>query len=262
MRGFVFGLATLLPLSVVSTSFSAPDAGTSPDAPAMPAESPEAAQQRECADVAGVAFREKRNAGAARAACLKRFEDWKAEFETLFRKIATWQPRGYNGAGEGLEALPDSELETIPDELPGTLDRLMWLATRLHNKTLPFSSEEKGTAVREVQGFVAAEKACRVDKKCMGARAARKTEEEFFASVVSPMCGADQSREQALAAMAHERANPSGYIDVVLLHRLGADVQSAQEQIAGLTPAYTKVRKHPWKGWRSECAPPAGVTAP
>ena len=63
---------------------------------------------------------------------------------------------------------------------------------------------------------VAKEKACRADKKCMATRetkkAAKKAEEQFFAEVVNPMCLADQDREAALAAMAHERANPSGYV--------------------------------------------------
>ena len=70
------------------------------------------------------------------------------------------------------------------------------------------------------------------------------------------MCEADQAREAALAGMARERANPSGYVNKVFLHDQGAIIQNSQDQIAALAPAYAKVRHHAWRGWRGECGPP------
>jgi hypothetical protein len=87
----------------------------------------------------------------------------------------------------------------------------------------------------------------------MAARAARKAAEEFFTSVAAPMCEADKAREAAEAGIAKERANPSGVVDLNVLHSLGAEVQDAKEQIKSLAPAYVKFRHHAWTGWRSEC---------
>ena len=129
--------------------------------------------------------------------------------------------------------------------------RMAAITTDIGGIAMPAASRD--TAWDEINGFVAKEKACRADKKCMGDRAARKAEEQFLAAVVQPMCRADQDREAALADMAHERANPSGYVDKVLLHDRGAAVQTAQEQLAAMSPAYVKVRHHPWRGWHTEC---------
>jgi hypothetical protein len=90
----------------------------------------------------------------------------------------------------------------------------------------------------------------------MAARRVKRAEEQTFNDVIRPMCLADQDREEAAADMAHEKANPSGYVDVVQLHDLGARVQAAREQLQALTPAYVKARHHAWQGWRTECRSP------
>jgi hypothetical protein len=152
----------------------------------------------------------------------------------------------------------DADLDAIPVTSRPSVVRAVEILAELAG-TRP-SDSQKAAAVDSVIGEIwtkiAKEKACRADKKCMEARAARKAAEQFFASVVAPMCEADQAREAALAAMAHERANPSGYVNKAFLHEQGAVVQNSQEQLAAAAPAYVKGRHHPWKGWRPECAPP------
>jgi hypothetical protein len=73
-------------------------------------------------------------------------------------------------------------------------------------------------------------------------------------AVVTAVCGNDQALEQARIAMERERSNPSGYVDKALLHQLGSDIQSYQEQLARLAPAYQAARHHPFQGWRTEGA--------
>jgi hypothetical protein len=156
------------------------------------------------------------------------------------------------------ETTPDADLDAIPDTSRPSVDRAVEILADLAGKRP--SDAEKATAAESIlapiRANVAKEKTCRADKKCMEARAARKAAEQFFDSVVRPMCEADQAREAALAAMAHERANPSGYVNKTFLHDQGAIVQSSQDQLAAAGPAYVKGRHHPWKGWRPECTPP------
>jgi hypothetical protein len=175
----------------------------------------------------------------------------RVELKGLMEKVSSWQPRGYEDAGDGLEAFSDADLDAVPTEARKALARIADIGLDLTGRTLPQDKRDEGWD--QINGFVAKEKACRADKKCMADRAARKAEEQFFATVVQPMCQADQERESALADMAHERANPSGYVNKVLLHDLGATVQAAQEQLAAMLPSYVKVRHHPWRGWRTEC---------
>ena len=107
-----------------------------------------------------------------------------------------------------------------------------------------------------VAKMVTNERACRADKKCVDARAAKKAEAAFFAAVVSPMCAADKAREMAAADMAHERANPSGYVDKKKLYDDGAIIQQSKEQLAAMASEYSKVRRHAWRGWKTECQEP------
>jgi hypothetical protein len=192
-----------------------------------------------------------RRGGVAFMACRHRMEAERVEQRAIVAKIAIWQPRGYQDAGEGLEGLSDAELDAVPADSRTAIARLSEIQTELAQAPIP--QEKRDIAWNEIQGFVAKEKACRADPKCMGVRTARKAEEAFFASVVQPMCSADQGREAAIADMARERANPSGFVDKKLLHDRGADLQGSLEQLAALMPAYVKVRHHPWPGWHAEC---------
>jgi hypothetical protein len=174
------------------------------------------------------------------------------EFEGLRRKIATWQPRGNKDAGDGLEGLDDASLEAVMPSVRPTIQRMDQILSDL-GRPRPFSQDKVDEAVAEVGRFVAAEKACRASAKCMAARADRKAEEAFFAEVVSPMCEADKTRETAQADMARERANPSGVVDLNLLHLDGALMAQSEQAIKDATGAYVARRHHPWRGWRSEC---------
>jgi hypothetical protein len=148
----------------------------------------------------------------------------------------------------------DADLDAMPENARPTFARLIEVAADLENKTI--TAEQKATAVEAAVGTVregvAKERACRADAKCM----AKRKEKAFFTQVVQPMCQADQEREGALQGIAREKANPSGYVDKVFLHSLGASAQQAQDTLTAMTPDYVKFRKHPWRGWRSECVVP------
>ena len=106
-----------------------------------------------------------------------------------------------------------------------------------------------------LEALVAKERACRASAKCTAARADAKLELTFFTSVVNPMCTAEQDKEGAAADMRREHANPSGLYDKRRVYADGATIQSADEMLAGYTPAYVARRHHPWRGWRAECKP-------
>ena len=162
------------------------------------------------------------------------------------------------------ETPTDDELDALAETERPSVERFWDLLVELAGQSKDVSETKKAGAIEatmvHIRQGVAKEKACRADKKCMAARAAKaeakRAEEQFFDSVVQPICTADQAREAALAAMARERANPSGYVNKSFLHEQGAIVQDAQDQIAAAGPAYAKVRHHPWKGWRPECTTP------
>lgn len=186
------------------------------------------------------------------AACRTRMDAERDELKTIQGKLASWQPRGYEGAGEGLEALSDADLDTVLPGLRAAMQRVNAIAIDVKGQAFAPADQIEQT-VAETQGFLDRERACRANKKCMAVRATRKAEEQFFASVVSPMCEADKLREQARADMARERANPSGFVDARLLHDDGEQIQASEKAIADLTPEYMKTRHHAWHGWKTEC---------
>jgi len=201
------------------------------------------------------------------AACQRRLAEERDEIPSLKSAID----------GLDFQAMADADLDDFPEKARPTVERFWALQVDLAGlgkKAQDTRTTEgaladlagAGTEVPDatttaavndtlgrIRAKVAKEKACRADEKCIGPR---RAEQQFFASVVLPMCTADQARQEAIAAMAHERANPSGYVNKVFLHDQGAIVQDAQDQIAAATPAYVKARHHAWKGWRSECTPP------
>lgn len=192
-----------------------------------------------------------RRGDAGFMACRHRMDGERAEMKRLVEKVNAWQPRGYQDAGDGLEGLSDAELDSLPADSRAAIVRLTAIEADLTGTMVP--SEKRDEAWAEIQGFVAMEKTCRSDPKCTGPRNARKAEESFRFNVLDPMCGADRLREKALADIAHERANPSGYVDKGLLHQAGADAQAYQEQLAQGAPAFIAARHHAWRGWRVEC---------
>jgi hypothetical protein len=187
-------------------------------------------------------------------ACRARMTAEREELRGLLARIQAWQPKGYKDAGEGVEGLSDAELAAVtPDAIRAALARLYELNADLTGKTPEQDETVMAKAIAEIGGFVAAERACRGDAKCVAARAAKKAEADFFAAVVSPMCEADKIRELAAADIARERANPSGVVDLNYLHQAGEQMQTAQQQLKELSPAYVKFRRHAWPGWKAEC---------
>lgn len=185
-------------------------------------------------------------------ACRDRMKAERAELTTIIAKANRWQPRGYQDAGDGLEGFGDEELARVPQDVQEALDRVAVIRRDLSGQE---DTSDIPKAVAQISKFVAAEQACRADKKCMADRAAKRAEEAFRRDVVAPMCEADQGIEQAKRDIAQERANPAGVVDLETLHRLGRDLQYFQGNLAAGAPAYAKVRHHPWPGWRKECPP-------
>lgn len=79
-------------------------------------------------------------------------------------------------------------------------------------------------------------------------------EEKAREAVVLPMCEATFAVEDARAGIAHERANPSGVVNLARLHEYGETIQYYQPQIDALRPQYVALRHHGFGGWNSEAA--------
>lgn len=159
--------------------------------------------------------------------------------------------------GGWIEAASDGDLDGAHATVERAALRLKAIALELGESVAPSSDEAARQLLAALDTAVVQEKACRNDKKCMAARAAKKAAAEFFDVVVGPMCQADQMRESAIQDMATERANPSGVVSLGRLHEDGGQIQAANAQLAALAPQYAKFRKHAWPGWRKECSPSA-----
>lgn len=79
-------------------------------------------------------------------------------------------------------------------------------------------------------------------------------EKQAREDVIVPLCEAIWIRDQAKAFIAHERANPSGVVDLRALHQAGEHIQQAEAQIAALKPPYQSFRKHAFTTWQTEGA--------
>ena len=89
----------------------------------------------------------------------------------------------------------------------------------------------------EMAPRIAEEVACRASQKCTTARNAK--------AIAERLCAARERRAEALAGIAHERANPSGVVDLAILHALGVDVQDADEEIANASAEYLSLMHRP-----------------
>lgn len=84
------------------------------------------------------------------------------------------------------------------------------------------------------------------------ARLAR--EEKARADVVLPICEAQWGAEAAQQTIARERANPSGVVDLRVLHDAGQALQNYRAQLAALRPLYRKARGREFRSWQDEPA--------
>ena len=89
-----------------------------------------------------------------------------------------------------------------------------------------------------VEGALVQERTCRASKECMLKRE--------ILNITLEICEDVQDRNEAAAAMKAERANPSGVVDLALLHDLGARIQSDNVQIAQGKADYQRVAKKPF----------------
>lgn len=79
-------------------------------------------------------------------------------------------------------------------------------------------------------------------------------EQKIRESIVVPLCEATWGRDNAKADLAHEKANPSGVVDLVRLHADGEAIQYWQSQIDALAPQYAAYRHHALTSWQAEGA--------
>jgi hypothetical protein len=171
-----------------------------------------------------------------------------------------------------LKPFTDQTFENLRSEdLDSAVDRIRAESSRLQGLADADNYEEdgvKGMAVPAIAGLaklaeevakeVADEKKCRADKKCVAAREAVRAEKKFVQEVLGPLCGASVDLERNRAIIVREKANPSGVVDLSVLHDAGEAIQNEQERIRSLMPAYAATRHHPFGGWRSEPACAAG----
>jgi hypothetical protein len=77
-------------------------------------------------------------------------------------------------------------------------------------------------------------------------------EQEQRGSVIEPLCRAHWGLDDAMARIAHEKANPSGVVGLQVLHDAGEAAQLYRQQIATLTPQYVAYRRHDYTSSQSE----------
>ena len=79
-------------------------------------------------------------------------------------------------------------------------------------------------------------------------------EEKGRADIVVPICDTVWTLESLRQALAQEKANPSGVVDLRKLHDTGAAIQQYEQVLAQQKPVYAAFRHHPFTGWQSEGA--------
>lgn len=95
------------------------------------------------------------------------------------------------------------------------------------------------TMVAGLDALVERERSCRASVKCMADRAFRE-------DVVKVMCSHERTIALAKADIERERSNPSGVVDLEVLHDDGDTIQREQDALDALRPKYVAVRHHAW----------------
>lgn len=134
-----------------------------------------------------------------------------------------------------IRSLGDVELAGVPAGIRAKAERVIAIAIDLGDKVPPDSDTKIAQLVAAVQAEVTSEQTCRADKKCMAERA-------FLADVAGPLCEADAAAKETRDAIATERANPAGVVDLRRLHDLGAQLQEQQAELAILKPKFAVFR--------------------
>lgn len=90
---------------------------------------------------------------------------------------------------------------------------------------LPTDAVEDGAAINQAEGEAKNE-------------AAYRAELEFRRDVLAPLCRAAEAKILAEAAIKGERENPTGVVDLRVLHEHGRILQEANRVLRGWGPAY------------------------
>lgn len=162
----------------------------------------------------------------------------RAEASALGTRILSWQP-------DGLQSLSDAELALVAAQYRVAAARLNAIAADLVPGS-QLTPKQLDAACAKEAARIAKEKACRASKPCMAER-------DFDARELPAMCAADQQLGEDRAGMAREKANPSGVVDLELLHRYGVAIQTDQAILAGFLPEFAMAKRHAWRGWHLEC---------
>lgn len=162
-----------------------------------------------------------------------------AEKQEARNILTRWQGQT---SKEYVENLSDPDLDSAVPTLQGEMDRLSVILADLH---LPSDSAQTIFATSSER--IAKEQACRHDPKCIGER-------KIVRNIVIPLCDAHWGLEIAEQTIKVERANPSGVVDLQVLHDAGDAVTTYRSQIAALNPLYTAARHHAFTRWQDEKA--------
>ena len=104
---------------------------------------------------------------------------------------------------------------------------------------------QASAAITARNAAIDAELQCRASAQCMAARA-KAHEMKAIADALESVCFAVQQRAQTVAAIAAERANPTGVVDLATLHSLGQTLQGIDAALPGLKAEYTRVAHKPF----------------
>jgi hypothetical protein len=146
------------------------------------------------------------------------------------------------------------QLMVLADSKPlaskSTLDQLKTIPGSVRTAVTSVRCDEAALAGKELHDAQAFEASA---SKWADAEDARLVAEDAArTNVILPLCQAVWGRDAAKADMAHEKANPSGVVDLQRLHDDGETIQTFQAEIDALTPQYVAARHHGFTKWQDE----------
>lgn len=150
----------------------------------------------------------------------------------------------------------------VSDPLQGkqTLDMFRAIPAYVRSDVTALKCEESVLSPKELREAQALE--TRAAKWADDEDKVLAAEDAARAGVVVPLCEAVWGRDAAQATIDHERANPSGVVDLQTLHGAGESLQYYRAQIAALAPLYVAARHHAFTTWQAEGACVAEANKP
>ncbi len=147
-----------------------------------------------------------------------------------------------------------TDMMRLADSLPlqgkQTLDAVKSVPGNVRHAVAIVRCDEPALDAKELRGAQAVE--AKAGPWADAKDAAIAAEDKVRAEVVLPLCRAVWGRDQSRATIDHERANPSGVVNLKVLRDAGNDLQMFRAQIVALTPLYVAARHHGFTKWQDE----------